>query len=158
MIRQNHRGVQDKHFLYFAPFRCSMFRSNFLFLFCHNTVLMIWSGVGTETTWLGLEKYHSLAKKKNLLSLQQKGLEMVRLPVKRSWFWLPRKKHELWSPVWQSCHLLPLQLPIEKSTDKRRMWTWYATSVTNANSGVSKFNRKINDEHNLVTGLWDYLR
>ena len=38
-----------------------MFRFNFLFLFCHNTVLMIWSGVGTETTWL--EKYHGLAKK-----------------------------------------------------------------------------------------------
>lgn len=40
-----------------------MFRFNFLFLFCHNTVLKIWSGVGTETTWWGLEKYHGLAKK-----------------------------------------------------------------------------------------------
>lgn len=158
MIRQNHRGVQDKHFLYFAPFRCSMFRSNFLFLFCHNTVLMIWSGVGTETTWLGLEKYHSLAKKNTCCRCNRNAWRWSDFPWKEAGFDCHEKKHELWSPVWQSCHLLPLHLPIGKSTNKRRMWTWYATSVTNANSGVSKFNRKMNDEHNLVTGLWDYLR
>ena len=48
-----------------------LFGFNFLFCHCHSAVFMLWLGLGTETTWLGLRKHH-----KNLLLSWQSQAEM----------------------------------------------------------------------------------
>lgn len=44
---------------YVAPLR--FFTLHFLFLFCCSSVRLLWLGLGTQTTLLGLGKHHGLA-------------------------------------------------------------------------------------------------
>ena len=49
--------------------------SNFLFLSRHNTVLMLWMGLGTNNTWLGVRKTTSCEQKQLVLTPEQKTVK-----------------------------------------------------------------------------------
>ena len=70
------RWNQVKHWvhrdtsIYIQRYFCSA-----LFFSSHNTVHMIWLGLGTNITWLGLEKHHVLSP--------QTHLQMVQRPLRK---------------------------------------------------------------------------
>lgn len=55
----NQRIYVSVNHRYVAPLR--FFTLHFLFLFCCSSVRLLWLGLGTQTTLLGLGKHHSLA-------------------------------------------------------------------------------------------------
>lgn len=81
-----------------------LFRFKCFILFCDNDVLMVWLGLGTQTTWLGLGKYHVLTY-----------MSLTRLEI------LPvfHQKYPLLLPQMHSSapRMVPLPKPRSRSSD-----------------------------------------